>query len=309
MKKLFVIMVLCCSMGLVACGSSDLEEDKVKTSDEEIQDEGEESEIDELKAEIEELKKEIDESKEDSSNETGESKVDDSAEKEEVSNIDKNFVYGIEFLGYSQDYDNFSIESYLTQEQISTMETFEYEGDEYYLILPTQDDIYMDVYAYDATAADGMGVIGEILYTTTPGDALFLRCNVSDIHPNVSIWIGNEDDKNASIQPGVDMSSDSMAPVLGEGAYRIGALWEDKVGDEAFIGDIDPYQVILENIGEAALEGRALMMYDPSEVNGELCQIIALGTDSEEKFTAEQFYAVSDSGIMYTYDVIEDIWY
>ena len=43
-------------------------------------------------------------------------------------------------------------------------------------------------------------------------------------------------------------------------------------------------------------------------IDGESCVVIALGTDHEEYFVRELFYAVAPSGTIYTYDLFTDSW-
>ena len=44
------------------------------------------------------------------------------------------------------------------------------------------------------------------------------------------------------------------------------------------------------------------------EIDGELCAIIAIGTDHSEQFVSEYQYAVSKSYMIYKYDPITDVW-
>lgn len=44
------------------------------------------------------------------------------------------------------------------------------------------------------------------------------------------------------------------------------------------------------------------------DINDEHCMIFALGTNHDDQFVREFFYAASDEGNMYSYDVINDIW-
>ncbi len=65
---------------------------------------------------------------------------------------------------------------------------------------------------------------------------------------------------------------------------------------------------LVEAVGEAYLEGRAFMRADDEEIFGELCAVFQIGTNTEEKFTTEEWLAVSQTGEVYSYDVAMDEW-
>lgn len=47
---------------------------------------------------------------------------------------------------------------------------------------------------------------------------------------------------------------------------------------------------------------------DYVEINGDSCRIIWLGTDHEDQFVREVIFAISDFGVIYEYDTLEDRW-
>ena len=57
-----------------------------------------------------------------------------------------------------------------------------------------------------------------------------------------------------------------------------------------------------------ALGMTMLFVGERQNINGETCVLIALGTDHEEYFVRELYYAVAPSGTIYTYDLFTDSW-
>ncbi|MDR2946305.1 MAG: hypothetical protein LBV79_06135 [Candidatus Adiutrix sp.] len=53
------------------------------------------------------------------------------------------------------------------------------------------------------------------------------------------------------------------------------------------------------------MEGKALLETGTEEIGGALCQTFQLGTNTPERFTAEQPFAVSPDGAVYTIDVLQ----
>ena len=57
-----------------------------------------------------------------------------------------------------------------------------------------------------------------------------------------------------------------------------------------------------------ALGMTMLFVGERESINGEPCVLVALGTDHEEHFVREQYYAVAPSGTVYAYDLFTDSW-
>ena len=57
-----------------------------------------------------------------------------------------------------------------------------------------------------------------------------------------------------------------------------------------------------------ALGMTMLFVGERQNIDGETCVLIALGTDHEEYFVRELYYAVAPSGTIYTYDLFTDSW-
>ena len=66
--------------------------------------------------------------------------------------------------------------------------------------------------------------------------------------------------------------------------------------------------IAAEHLSVQMDEGRTLVAEGEGDVNGQHAFLFALGNDTEEKFTAEEHYAVTDDGKVWLLDVIEDEW-
>ena len=82
-------------------------------------------------------------------------------------------------------------------------------------------------------------------------------------------------------------------------AELVGATEEEAMN---YLSQIYEVQEYLEQGMTMLSEGRIEI------IEGENCLIIALGTETEDSFVREFFYAVSGTGMIYSYDLLEDSW-
>lgn len=104
-----------------------------------------------------------------------------------------------------------------------------------------------------------------------------------------------------------------------------GAVWMVRTDAMGRIEEMQPYfngtceQLTEEEAAELLCEvyevqeylnqGMTMLFDGETEViDGETCVVIALGTDHEEYFVRELYYAVSPSGSIYAYDIFTDSW-
>ena len=104
-----------------------------------------------------------------------------------------------------------------------------------------------------------------------------------------------------------------------------GAVWMVRTDAMGRIEEMQPYfngtceQLTEEEAAELLCEvyevqeylnqGMTMLFDGETEViDGETCVVIALGTDHEEYFVREFYYAVSPSGSIYAYDIFTDSW-
>lgn len=114
--------------------------------------------------------------------------------KKEEYDFDDNDLYAIKYLGYDID-----IEDY------SEHEFYSFEGDEYYLIIPRYDDMYLEIYLLDAV--DGSS---ELKHTSENAGSFIVKGNISDIYSNFEIKLFSSDDKSSTFSPFISLKDGSL---------------------------------------------------------------------------------------------------
>ncbi len=179
--------------------------------------------------------------------------------------------------------DNVEIASHEDEYIFTYVNTANEDENEWLLTIGLTDDVYSN-YVY-----------AEILsgITTQEKEQLFL---VAD-YP---IYISEEMNNEENIQEYRDLYN-SIQKVL--------VLLEMTEGYEFndVVYKVDPYKVLEIQLGDF-LEGKTILENDPDYVNGKLCTMVSIGVSTAEKFTAENHYAISESGDLYEYDVVADKW-
>ena len=66
------------------------------------------------------------------------------------------------------------------------------------------------------------------------------------------------------------------------------------------------YEMVYEQHMSALVTGDTV---DLTDMGAGVCRVVILGTDHAEHFVNEQFFAVSDTGSIYVYSAIDDIWW
>ena len=77
---------------------------------------------------------------------------------------------------------------------------------------------------------------------------------------------------------------------------------------ESSTNEFDFENILIEVIGEETLKGRSLMRVDDEEILGNTCAVFKVGTNSEEAFTTEDWFAINSNSNVYCYDVAMDEW-
>ncbi len=72
--------------------------------------------------------------------------------------------------------------------------------------------------------------------------------------------------------------------------------------------DYEYEYALIEVVGEEYLTGRALMRVEDQNILGDVCAVFRVGTNTEEKFTTEDWVAVAENGTVYSYDIVMDEW-
>lgn len=178
------------------------------------------------------------------------------------------------------------------------------EGQELYAIIPPNDKGRITVYA-SAITENGQYTDDRAhpLHEGNPGEALLLRCNLSEIYSNV--LISATDGGGAVLfRPSLSMENGHLqetAEVYDFSVY-------EKMPDERSI------EIATEILLEAdevkfAVESVMKIMYtgDTQMIEGRTCLLFALGTDREGQFVRERYYGVCDN-LIYAYDAVSDTW-
>ncbi len=178
------------------------------------------------------------------------------------------------------------------------------EGQELYAIVPPNDKGRITVYA-SAITENGQYTDDRAhpLHEGNPGEALLLRCNLSEIYSNV--LISATDGGGAVLfRPSLSMENGHLqetAEVYDFSVY-------EKMPDERSI------EIATEILLEAdevkfAVESGMKIMYtgDTQMIEGRTCLLFALGTDREGQFVRERYYGVCDN-LIYAYDAVSDTW-
>ena len=178
------------------------------------------------------------------------------------------------------------------------------EGQELYAIIPPNDKGRITVYA-SAITENGQYTDDRAhpLHEGNPGEALLLRCNLSEIYSNV--LISATDGGGAVLfRPSLSMENGHLqetAEVYDFSVY-------EKMPDERSI------EIATEILLEAdevkfAVESGMKIMYtgDTQMIEGRTCLLFALGTDREDQFVRERYYGVCDN-LIYVYDAVGDTW-
>lgn len=174
------------------------------------------------------------------------------------------------------------------------------EGAELYAFVPVNAKTAVTVYPAEISE-DGNYIDRKDapIYKGESGEAVILRCNLSEICANVLISV-TDGKSMLEFHPTVSLKDGRL--VQEAGCYDF-SVYEKDPSEAA-------RRLLLEN-GEvkAALERGMKLIYtgDTQTVDERDCLIFALGTDSGEQFVREQLYAVSDE-IIYAYSVLTDSW-
>ena len=178
------------------------------------------------------------------------------------------------------------------------------EGQELYAIIPPNDKGRITVYA-SAITENGQYTDDRAhpLHEGNPGEALLLRCNLSEIYSNV--LISATDGGGAVLfRPSLSMENGHL--------QETAEVYDFSVYEE--MPDERSIEIATEILLEAdevkfAVESGMKIMYtgDTQMIEGRTCLLFALGTDREEQFVRERYYGVCDN-LIYAYDAVSDTW-
>ena len=174
------------------------------------------------------------------------------------------------------------------------------EGAELYALVPANKDTAVAVYPAEISE-DGNYIDHKDapIYTGKPGEAVILRCNISEICANVLISV-TDGSSALEFHPMISLENGRM--VQEKGCYDFSVYAQD------FVEAARERLLAADEVKDALQRGRKLLSTGDSQtIDGQDCPIFALGTDGDEQFVREQLYAVADTQI-YAYSAITDSW-
>ena len=229
---------------------------------------------------------------------------------------------GIAFLGYTYEAaDEAEILEYTRQGEIEAAYPFLQDGTvvdaggyEIYAIVPG-DDCKVSIYPAQITE-DGeyLDDLNAPYYTGKENEIIILRCNVSEIHSNVMVSVQKQ---NMSVQyhPMVSLKDGHLAAEAYCYDFSIYYNWDeyDPEYDLEYDSELD-IRIAREQLSETDEVryylglGMSLWYTGTEEyIEGRNCPVFVLGTDHEDHFTKEHYYAVGDN-VVYYYDPSGDAW-
>lgn len=177
------------------------------------------------------------------------------------------------------------------------------EGSELYAFVPAGKNAVITVY-YAEHSEDGSYIDRKDspLYIGNAGEAVVVRCNLSEIYSNVLISV--KDGANTlEYHPMLSMKDGHVATE--SGCYD---FTDYEMTDEELAQNASDFLTATDEVRDALERGMKLLYTgDIQVIGGRKCLLFALGTEHEEQFVREQLYAVSDDQI-YAYSAVTDSW-
>ena len=225
---------------------------------------------------------------------------------------------GMAFLGYINEAAEVSeILEYTRQEELTDAYPFLQDGTvvdaggcEIYAIVPG-DDSKVSVYPAQITEeGEYVDELNDPWYMGQENEVIILRCNMSEIHSNVMVSVQKQ---NMSVQyhPMVSLRDGHLAAEAYCYDFSIYYNWDEY--DPGYDSELD-IRIAREQLSETDEVSYYLglgmsLWYTGTEeyIEGRNCPVFVLGTDHEDYFTKEHYYAVGDN-VVYYYDPSGDAW-
>jgi len=222
-------------------------------------------------------------------------------------------------------------ESFVLSEESGTVFEFMFEGDELVFLTDTtgysppdgppmegaqlpEGVVYVEEFELQSDPGDNMSAEGgaKALFSAilfehadfyTPGDAVTIALTGLDTIDGGDAYLYTVTTADGESQHAVNYAGDVY--VLLGGAYQFiyGGL-----GSIIPIDEERAMFIVERWMGAWLDEGMALVSKGEGEVNGQHAFLIDLGTNTDEKFTAERHYALTDDGGFWLLDVLSDTW-
>ena len=225
---------------------------------------------------------------------------------------------GMAFLGYTYEgAETAEILEYTRQGEVAAAYPFLQNGTvvdaggyEIYAIVPG-DDCRVSVYpAHPTEEGEYLDDLNAPYYMGQENEIIILRCNVSEIHSNVMVSVQKQ---NMSVQyhPMVSLKDGHLAAETH--CYDFSIYYNGDEYDPGYDSELD-ITIAREQLSETDEVSYYLglgmsLWYTGTEeyIEGRNCPVFVLGTDHEDYFTKEHYYAVGDN-VVYYYDPSGDAW-
>lgn len=221
-------------------------------------------------------------------------------------------VAGVAFIGYmSSDSSEVDLRDKIAYSDIgkeypflTTAMLLMTEGDELYAIVPPSEQGMVKVYPSTMSeSGEYMDDKSTLLFDGLPGEPVIVLCNLSDIYSNVLVTVS---DGGGAIEVRPGLSGEDGHLVKEPRVYDF-SIYEKPL-DENSVDAATQMLLQTAEIQLAVQQGMSVMYTGDTElIDGQTCLLFALGTDHDEHFVREYYYAVGD-GIIYVYDAVFDTW-
>ncbi len=187
---------------------------------------------------------------------------------------------------------------------LSASPLFMTEGQELYAIVPPNGNGTVTVYRSAITdSGEYKDDISKPLYSGKPGEALLLRCNLSEIYSNVLISVAYGSGQ-VDFRPELSMENGQLQKMMGVYDFSV---YSEKPDTQS----VEKATELLRETDEikAAVKQGMKLMYtgDTQMIEGRTCILFALGTDHDDQFVRELYYGVCGNSI-YVYKAVNDTW-
>ena len=178
------------------------------------------------------------------------------------------------------------------------------EGQELYAIVPVNEKgtitLYPSAMTENGEYADDKS---NPLHVGEPGEALLLRCNLSEIYANVLITV-TDGGGALDFRPSLSMENGHLQETAGVYDFSI----YEETPDECSVQIATEILLEADEVKDAIEHGMKIMYTgDTQMIEGRTCLLFALGTDSGDQFVRERYYGVCDN-LIYVYDAVSDTW-
>ena len=225
---------------------------------------------------------------------------------------------GMAFLGYTYETaDTSEILEYTRQEELAAAYPFLQDGTvvdaggyEIYAIVPGL-DCKISIYPAQITEeGEYLEDLNNPWYMGQKNEVIILRCNMSEIFSNVMVSVQKQN-MSAQYHPMVSLKDGHLAAEAYCYDFSIYYDWAEYQSEYDFSLDINIARDLIAQTDEVSYYlglGMSLWYTGTEEyIEGRNCPVFVIGTDHEEHFTKEKYYAAGDN-VVYYYDPLGDAW-